>query len=91
MQDDITPAEKRKRTLAARYGENWRQKIGKAAKEAKVAKHGEDGYKELQSKAGKQGGSKTRPATRPFKRDPKLAGDAGKKGSVKRWGNKDDK
>lgn len=91
MQDELTPAEKRKRTLEARLGADWRNKVGQAAKAGKQAKHGEDGYKELQSKAGKQGGSKNRPASRPFKKDPKLAGAAGKKGSDSRWGNKDDK
>lgn len=89
MQNDLTPAEKRKQTMRLRYGEKWRDVIGQAAKEAKEAKHGEDGYKAIQGKAGRAGGGKPRPASRPFTKNRKLAKKAGAKGLEKRWGQND--
>lgn len=74
---ELTPAQKRKITMRQRYGENWAKDInGTQAKEAREAKHGVEQY----SKAGKQGGSKSRPASRPFKKNRKLAAEAGRKG-----------
>lgn len=90
MQQELTPAEKRKRTLAARYGEDWRQRLGGLAKQGRVAKNGEDVYKEQLSSAGKKGGGNVPEAKRPFKRDPELAKKAGAIGLRKRW-PKDDK
>lgn len=88
--EQLTPAEKRKLTMQQRYGKNWRKKIGQEAKAAKIEKHGEDGYSELQSMAGTKGAAK-RPAgyVRPFAADKKLAKEASAKGLKSRWGNDD--
>lgn len=87
MTDDLTPAEKRRQTMQARYGENWGKHITKLSIAAKIDKRGEDGFKAKQSEAGKAGGGKTRPATRPFKNKSR-ASEAGKKGSDARWKGK---
>lgn len=74
---ELTPAQKRKITMRQRYGENWAKDInGTQAKEAREAKHGKEQY----SAAGKQGGSKSRPNSRPFRKNRKLAAEAGRKG-----------
>lgn len=83
---DLTPAQKRKITLEARLGANWAKKVGKLAKDAKIEKHGEDGFTDLQSNAGKIGGTKTKAANRPFSKNKKLAQTAGAKGAYNRWG-----
>lgn len=88
MQEELTPAEKRKRTLQQRLGKDWRKKIGKAAKVGKIEKNGEDGYAELQSRAGTVGGAKVKPESRPFSRNKQLAKAASEKGLNSRW-NKD--
>lgn len=90
MQQEMTPAQKRKLTMEKRYGKNWRKHNGQLAKEARVTKVGEDDYKEQLSNAGKAGGANVPASKRPFKRDPKLAKVAGAKGLGKRW-PKDDK
>lgn len=86
MTTELTPAEKRKRTLEQRLGADWRNKIGQSAKQGKIEKNGEDGYLEKQSAAGKVGGAKVKPTSRPFSKNKKLAKLAGKKGADKRWG-----
>lgn len=85
MIDELTPAEKRKRTMLARYGENWAKQNGQAAKDGRIAKRGEETYRNQQSKAAKLANATRRPDTRPFK-DKGLASEAGKKGSDRRWG-----
>lgn len=86
MQPELTPAEKRKLTLEARLGKNWRKKIGQTAKVGKIEKNGEDGYKAKQSAAGTKGGAKVKPESRPFSRNKNLARSAGAKGLGSRWG-----
>lgn len=86
---DLTPAQKRKITLEARLGADWAKKVGALAKDAKIEKHGEDGFAALQSNAGKIGGTKTNAKDRPFSKNNELAKTAGKKGSDARWGKHD--
>lgn len=88
--DELTPAQKRKRTLEQRLGKDWRKKIGQSAKQGKIEKNGEDGYKDLQAKAGTAGGAKVQGSSRSYSKDNKLAKEAGKKGANARWGNKQD-
>lgn len=85
--EQLTPAEKRKLTMQQRYGKDWRKKVGQLAKDGKIEKNGEDGYSELQSKAGSKGAAQ-RPAgyVRPFAKDKKLAKEASAKGLKSRWG-----
>lgn len=83
--EQLTPAQKRKLTLERNYGKDWRKKIGKLAKTGKIEKNGEDGYKDLQAKAGTAGGAKVQPGSRSYSRNNALAKEAGKKGAAKRW------
>lgn len=85
MNEELTPAEKRKRTMLARYGEQWAKKNGQAAKDGRIAKRGEETYREQQSSAARKANATRRPETRPFK-NKDLAVSAGKKGSDRRWG-----
>lgn len=87
MDRELTPAEKRKRTLEQRLGKNWRKKIGQSAKQGKIEKNGEDGYAELQAKAGTAGGAKVQGSSRSYSKDNALAKKAGKKGAKARWGS----
>lgn len=49
---------------------------GKKAAATNIERHGEDFYKKI----GTKGGSVSHPDTRPFKTNPKLASEAGRKG-----------
>lgn len=85
---ELTPAEKRKITMEQRYGENWRQRNGQLAKDARIDKVGEGKYRNQLADAGKKGGNKTEPADRPFTKNRKLAKRAGKKRAAMRAAEK---
>lgn len=53
---DLTPAQKREKTMIEKHGANWRSVIGKKAAETYKANHSPERRAEIASNAGKVGG-----------------------------------
>lgn len=76
----MTPQQKRAATMEARYGKDWRQKIGQRARDTFVERHGVERYAEQ----GRKGNKMIKPENRPFAKDRDLARRAAKKARQKK-------
>lgn len=76
----LTPQQKREATMRARYGDNWRDVIGKKSRDTFLKRYGREKYAEQ----GRKGNAQIKPENRPFAKDRKLASRAAKKARQKK-------